>query len=78
MNFLSFQLANSTQCTIFNVYLIFSLQSGDIYQIKVVEIAPKFAFLGANIDEAVQLQRQHDVVFKQLQVSRWFHILTYT
>lgn len=57
---------------------MFSLQSGDIYQIKVVEIAPKFAFLGANIDEAVQLQRQHDVVFKQLQVSRLFHILTYT
>lgn len=33
-----------------------------------MDIAPKITFLGANLDEAVQLQRQHDIVFKQLQV----------
>lgn len=40
-----------------------------MYHIKVVDIAPKITFLGANIDEAVHLQKQHDIVFKQLQVS---------
>lgn len=40
-----------------------------MYHIKVVDIAPKITFLGANIDEAVHLQREHDIVFKQLQVS---------
>lgn len=44
------------------------LQSGDIFHIKVVEITPQLTFLGANIDEAVHLQKEHDAVLKELQV----------
>lgn len=48
-----------------------------MYHIKVVDIAPKITFLGANIDEAVHLQREHDIVFKQLQVSIFYILRNY-
>lgn len=35
--------------------------------VKVVEISPKLNFLGANIGETVQLQKDHDVIHKKLQ-----------
>lgn len=34
---------------------------------KIVEISPKLNFLGANIEETVQLQKDHDVVYRKLQ-----------
>lgn len=35
--------------------------------IKIVEITPKLQFLGANIDEVIQLQKEHDAVYRKLQ-----------
>lgn len=35
--------------------------------IKIVEITPKLQFLGANIEEVVQLQKEHEVVYRKLQ-----------
>lgn len=34
---------------------------------KIVEIQPKLQFLGANIEEVVQLQREHENVYRKLQ-----------
>lgn len=35
--------------------------------VKIVEITPKLQFLGANIEETVQLQKEHDAVYRKLQ-----------
>lgn len=35
--------------------------------IKIVEITPKLQFLGANIEEVIQLQREHETVYRKLQ-----------
>lgn len=35
--------------------------------IKIVEITPKIQFLGANIEEVIQLQTEHEAVYRKLQ-----------
>ncbi|XP_063701950.1 titin homolog isoform X2 [Culicoides brevitarsis] len=43
------------------------LQCGDLLHIKVADIIPKLTFLGNNLDEALQLQKQHEELYKQIQ-----------
>lgn len=49
-------------------FIVFSLQTGESFHIKVVELEPKLSFLGGNLDEAVLLQKQHDELLAKLQV----------
>lgn len=44
------------------------LQTGESFHIKVVELEPQLSFLGANLDEAVLLQKQHDELLAKLEV----------
>jgi hypothetical protein len=44
-------------------------QSGETLHIKVTEIIPKFTFLGRNLDEALNLQKQHEDLLLNIQVS---------
>lgn len=46
----------------------FFLQGPETFQIKVVEITPKFEWIGLNIEETVQLQKDHEFVHKKIQV----------
>lgn len=54
-----------------NLFLSFPFvyfqQSKNNLHIKIVEITPKLQFLGANIEEVVQLQREHEAVYRKLQ-----------
>lgn len=43
------------------------MQTKNTLQIKIVEINPKLNFLGANIEETVQLLREHDIIYRKLQ-----------
>lgn len=45
------------------------MQDGDQLHIKVAELLPHLTFLGCNLDEAIKLQKQHDELLKQIQVS---------
>lgn len=42
-------------------------QSQNTLHVKIVEIQPKLQFLGANIEEVVHLQREHENVYRKLQ-----------
>lgn len=56
---------------IFITYFRFDLrfsQSQNAIKIKIVEISPKLHFIGANIEETIQLQREHAQVHRKLQV----------
>lgn len=44
----------------------FLQQSKHSLHVKIVEIQPKLQFLGANIEEVVQLQRKHEDVYRKL------------
>ncbi|XP_031619555.1 uncharacterized protein LOC116338440 isoform X3 [Contarinia nasturtii] len=46
------------------------LQTKNSMYVKVVEITPKLNFLGANIDETVEMQRDHEIVHRKLQTQR--------
>lgn len=37
---------------------------------KIVEITPKLNFLGSNIEETVQMQRDHEAVYRKLQTQK--------
>lgn len=50
-------------------YLIF-LQCGDFINLKILEITPDLASLGATLQEAEELQKAHNEVLRQLQVNR--------
>lgn len=54
-----------TSCWFF--YSFFFFQSKHNFHVKIVEIAPKLNFLGADIEETVQLQKEHDAVYRKLQ-----------
>lgn len=56
---------------IFFSFLFFDLrfpQSQNTIQIKIVEISPKLQFIGANIEETIQLQSEHEQIHRKLQV----------
>lgn len=36
--------------------------------IKVADLLPKFTFLGPSLDEALNLQREHEELLRQIQV----------
>lgn len=48
---------------------LLSLQAGESFHIKVVELEPHLSFLGGNLDEAVLVQKQHDELLAKLEVS---------
>lgn len=52
---------------IYSLFLLLILQSKHNFHVKIVEITPKLNFLGADIEETVQLQKEHDVVYRKLQ-----------
>lgn len=63
---LYFFILNATNTTpVFRSYF----QTGESFHVKVVELEPKLSFLGANLDEAVLLQKQHDELLTKLEVS---------
>lgn len=43
-------------------------QTQNAIKIKIVEITPKLHFIGANIEETIQLQREHEQIHRKLQV----------
>lgn len=43
------------------------LKSGDRLYIKVADLLPKFTFLGPSLDEALNLQREHEELLRQIQ-----------
>lgn len=43
-------------------------QSQNAVQIKIVEISPKLNFIGANLEETIQLQREHEQIHRKIQV----------
>ncbi|KXJ81617.1 hypothetical protein RP20_CCG018835 [Aedes albopictus] len=42
-------------------------RSGERLYIKVADLLPKFTFLGPSLDEALNLQRQHEELLRQIQ-----------
>lgn len=52
------------------IRMLFSLQTGESFHIKVVELEPNLSFLGTNLDEAVLLQKQHDELLTKLEVNK--------
>lgn len=48
---------------------IYKFQCGDWLQLKILEMTPEVASLGANLAEALELQKAHNEVLKQLQVD---------
>uniref|UniRef100_A0A336ML28 CSON001463 protein n=1 Tax=Culicoides sonorensis TaxID=179676 RepID=A0A336ML28_CULSO len=53
-------------------------ECGDLLHIKVADIIPKLTFLGNNLDEAIQLQKQHEELYRQIQempspISEFYH-----
>lgn len=36
---------------------------------KIVEISPKLEFIGDNIEETVRMQKEHEHVYRKLQVN---------
>lgn len=44
-------------------------QDGNALHIKVAEVIPKFTFLGKNLDEALNLQKQHEDLLLNIQVE---------
>lgn len=48
----------------------FRVQDGNALHIKVAEVIPKFTFLGKNLDEALNLQKQHEDLLLNIQVDR--------
>lgn len=46
-----------------------SSQDGNSLHIKVVEVIPKFTFLGKSLDEALNLQKQHEDLLLNIQVD---------
>ncbi|XP_055314991.1 uncharacterized protein LOC129575416 isoform X3 [Sitodiplosis mosellana] len=46
------------------------LQSKNSLHIKIVEITPKLSFLGGSIEETVQMQREHEVVYRKLTTQK--------
>jgi hypothetical protein len=44
-------------------------QEGSELHIKVAEVIPKFTFLGKNLDEALNLQKQHEDLLLNIQVG---------
>lgn len=58
------------------ITIVASLQTGETFQIKVVELEPNLSFLGKNLDEAVLLQRQHDELLVKLQVTISNNLIT--
>uniref|UniRef100_A0A336MAK9 CSON008164 protein n=1 Tax=Culicoides sonorensis TaxID=179676 RepID=A0A336MAK9_CULSO len=56
----------------------FFFDCGDLLHIKVADIIPKLTFLGNNLDEAIQLQKQHEELYRQIQempspISEFYH-----
>lgn len=49
-------------------YKNYSFQTQHSLQIKVVELLPKLTFLGKNLDEALNLQKQHEELLLNIQV----------
>jgi hypothetical protein len=47
-------------------------QDGNSLHIKVAEVIPKFTFLGKNLDEALNLQKQHEDLLLNIQVEESF------
>jgi hypothetical protein len=45
------------------------VQDGNALHIKVAEVIPKFTFLGKNLDEALNLQKQHEDLLLNIQVE---------
>lgn len=43
------------------------LKSGERLYIKVADLLPKFTFLGPSLDDALNLQRQHEELLRQIQ-----------
>ncbi|XP_038114693.1 titin isoform X5 [Culex quinquefasciatus] len=43
------------------------LKSGERLYIKVADLLPKFTFLGPSLDEALNLQREHEELLRQIQ-----------
>lgn len=48
----------------------FFLQCGDWINLKILEVTPELTALGDNLAEALELQKAHDEVLRQLQVSK--------
>lgn len=55
---------------IFSNVFINPPQDGDSLHIKVAEVIPKFTFLGKSLDEALNLQKQHEDLLLNIQVER--------
>lgn len=49
-----------------------SPQDGNTLHLKVTEVIPKFTFLGKNLDEALNLQKQHEDLLLNIQVRGAF------
>lgn len=45
-------------------------QDGNSLHIKVTEVIPKFTFLGRSLDEALNLQKQHEDLLLNIQVKQ--------
>lgn len=49
------------------------LQCGDWLQLKILEMTPEITTLGNTLAEALEFQRAHDDVLRQLQVTCMFN-----
>ena len=49
--------------------LYLNLQSSDWLELRVVELEPGLVYLGASLEEAVQLRDAHEQVLAKLRVS---------
>lgn len=47
----------------------FALQTAETVRIKTVEITPQLDWIGMNIEETVDLQKEHERVYKKIKVD---------
>ena len=47
------------------------MQSGDVLYIKVADLLPKITLLGLSLDEALNLQKEHEELLRQVQVKTY-------
>ena len=45
------------------------IKDGNSLYIKVADVIPKFTFLGKNLDEALNLQKEHEDLLLNIQVD---------
>lgn len=55
------------KCVFTRIFFLF--QCGDFINLKILEITPEIASLGATLQEAEELQKAHNEVLRQLQVQ---------